>query len=169
MNEKKTRVQSEIENFLAEVTGGRAKKPAPNPERQARRRRQAEARRRQQEKQRQAEEQKRQQAARAKARQKKKKRKIGSGIREHVDQYINQHVAAHIDHDVDEYVEATIVDSVEENLGDRDTEMPTTTGHRKGPSAASEVAKLLRDPKGVRNAILVNEILSRPRSLRRDK
>jgi hypothetical protein len=69
---------------------------------------------------------------------------------------------------VDEYVDATIVDSVEEHLGDRKLEMPTMATSSTGTSsAAASVAKMLRNPEGVRNAIIVNEILSRPRPLRR--
>jgi hypothetical protein len=90
------------------------------------------------------------------------------GISEHVDQYITQHVAEHIDDDVTEYVEATIVNNVNDNLGDRALEMPTmaTSSGRSSTKAAEAVAGMLRDPKGVRNAIMVNEILSRPRALR---
>ena len=173
---RRQRVQSEIESFLAEVTG--AKKPA-RPAAESQRTRQRRERRRQQEeaKRRQQEEQKRQQELEARRRRQRSavqaksrkpgERKVGSGVSQHVDEYINQHVAEHIDHDVDEYVEATIVDGVDEHLGERDREMPAFTSVKRQESAAASVASLLKDPVGVRNAILINEILSRPRALRR--
>ena len=174
MADQKSRVQSEIENFLAEVTGARPqqnRKPQQSQRSQERaKRRQAEAQqRRRLEQEKQAEEQRRRaaEARKRKRLQQKKKRQVGSGIAQHVDQYITQHVAEHIDDDVDEYVEATIVDAVEDHLGARDVEMPSSGPRKKTHEAASAVLKLLQDPKGVRNAILVNEILSRPRALRR--
>ena len=174
---RKQRVQSEIEAFLSEVSGN--KQPAEQDDaelarrRQKQQRRTAEAKRRQQEEQqrRQADGEKRrrreQQASSSKSRHK-GERKVGSGVAAHVDQYIGQHVSEHINNDVDEYVDATIVDSVEEHLGDRKLEMPTmATSSVKTSSAAAAVAKMLRNPEGVRSAIIVNEILSRPRPLRR--
>ena len=169
---RKRRVQSEIESFLAEVTGtapkpkSRAKSSQTVDERRKRRRQQAEAKRRQQEQQKQRQQQQKRRAAKRGDRS--GSRKVGSGISEHVDEYISQHVAEHIDHDVEEYVEATIVDNVEEHLGDRTTEMPAPTGvARKRNKAAESVAAMLRDPTGVRNAILVNEVLTRPSTRRR--
>ena len=181
--DRRQRVQGEIEAFLSEVGGGNqrpANAPAANAdaqrvaERRERRRLQAETKRRQ------AVEQQRQQEVQQKRRQQQQRRQaeartstapqrnVGSGVSAHVDQYINQHVSEHLDHDVDEYVEATIVDSVDNHLGDRATEMPQqTTVRGKQSSGAKDVIALLKDPAGVRNAILVNEILSRPRSLRR--
>lgn len=157
------RLQNEIENFLAEVTG--SKTPAQRKEearqQQERRARQLKQKQKQQTKRTQQEQQQR------KKRTPPRRRQVGSGISEHVDEYINQHVAEHIDNDVEEYVEATIVDSVEDHLGNRKTEMPRSTATAKKESPAKEVAALLRDPGGVRNAILINEILSRPAVLRR--
>lgn len=173
MADRKSRVQSEIENFLAEVTGAappKRKQQDVNQQEQ-RRRQEAAAKRKQREA---AAARRRKAAAAALAKSKQKKRQTsGSSISQHVDEYIGQHVAEHIDNDVEEYVEATIVDSVDSHLGKRDAEMPKPTGGPSpstsgGNSAAAEVAKLLRDPKGVRNAILISEILSRPRALRRD-
>lgn len=161
MAARKSRVQSEIENFLAEVTGGSPSRQNESDRKDARRKQEAATRRKQKQ---QAAQQRRKAAAAALAKSKKKqgRRSVGSNI--------SKHVAEYIDNDVEEYVEATIVDSVESHLGKRETEMPQPDKRDQSPvnSAAAEVARLLRDPKGVRNAILVNEILSRPRALRRD-
>ena len=179
---RKQRVQSEIEAFLQEVGGGnRENAPAENDagaRREERRRRiqekKARARRDQQEQRRQQKilqerEETRQRRQRETAAASTPRRNVGSGISEHVDEYINKHVSEHIDHDVEEYVEATIVDSVEDHLGSRDIEMPQRPHTTRGSSsdASKAVVKLMKDPVGVRNAILVNEILSRPRSLRK--
>lgn len=179
---RKRKVQGEIEAFLSEVGGGKDQAPprgdAATQRRNERRQRlqeeKARARRDQQERRRQAEIQQKREATRKRRQAEDQatnspERKVGSGISEHVDQYINKHVAEHIDDDIEEYVEATIVDSVEDNLGARNVEMPNqpTTTHAAQSPAAKAVRALLQDKTGVRNAILVNEILSRPRSLRR--
>lgn len=161
--DRKRTVQSEIDAFLQD-----ASPPAPQPsqkteslqarERRDRRRRQAEIKKRDGEK-------KRQQDGLSKSRQP-GSRNIGSGVAKHVDQYINKHVDNYLDHDVEEYVEESIVDSVNIDFGKRPmSPAPTTTAKKN--KAAESVAALLKDPIGVRNAILVNEILSRPRVLDR--
>ena len=165
-SDRKRRVQSEIDAFLSEVGGGNQPAERNNSDdrrRQEQQKQQAIARRRQQEERRR----RREAAAAQKQSQRAQDRRVGSGISEHVDQYISKHVEEHIDHDIEEYVEATIVDNVEEHLGDRDEEMPAqTTTRKKSSEAAEAVAAMLRNPEGVRNAILVNEVLARPRSLR---
>lgn len=159
------RVQNEIEAFLQKVTGQRPSRPAKKrrPKKRPPRQEQRPPRR--------GEEppQGRRRPPKQRPRRLKKRRPhgdqgVGSGIADHVDEYINQHVKEHIDHDVDEHVQVTIVDEVKEHLG------PGTPQDAKpvGPSAAESVRALLKDPQGVRNAILVNEVLSRPRVLRRD-
>lgn len=166
-------VQNEIESFLEGINDPQPGSPAPRQgsdsirtrERRERRRQQAEAKK-SEARHRQAEQKKAAREAR-KREADRKREAIGSGISRHVNEYISQHVDEYIDHDVEEYVEATIVESVEENLGDRSEEMPPLTGQKPARSAASDVAALLRNPEGVRNAILVNEILSRPRALRK--
>ena len=160
--DRKRKVQSEIEAFLNEVTGdNEADSAQQRREALERRKRREQAKRKQFEK----EERRRRQAAAAKKAEEKTRRPFGSGISDHVDQYINKHVEEYVDNDVNEYVEATIVDSVEEHLGDRPDTSPVSQVSRT--EAAEAVVKLLKDPKGVRNAILVNEILSRPAALRR--
>jgi hypothetical protein len=173
--DRKQRVQGEIDAFLTEVGGGNSKKTGGQRERQQKTEvRQDRAQRDQQERHRQQKIQQNREATRVR-RQKESQaatapqRQVGSGISEHVDKYINQHVLEHIDHDVEEYVEATIVDSVESHLGTRRGQMPgqTRTTTTKKSATARAVAALLKDPASVRNAILINEILAPPRSLRK--
>ncbi|MEO2016328.1 MAG: hypothetical protein ABGZ53_18365 [Fuerstiella sp.] len=174
---RQQRVQSEIEAFLSEVSGNKQPRKSERSEaelaeqRQRQLKRKAEAKRRQYEEQQKQKTQQRRrlepQASTSKSRHV-GERKVGSGVAAHVDQYIGQHVTEHINHDVDEYVDATIVDSVEEHLGSRNLEMPSTTvGSQESSLAAASIAKMLRSPEGVRNAIIINEILARPRPLRR--
>ncbi|MCR9200469.1 MAG: hypothetical protein NXI04_17680 [Planctomycetaceae bacterium] len=165
-------VQNEIESFLEGINDPQPT-AAPRQGSDSIRTRERRERRRQQAEAKKAEARNRQAAQKKAAREARKReadRKreaIGSGISRHVNEYISQHVDEYIDHDVEEYVEATIVESVEDNLGDRSEEMPPLTGQKPTRSAAADVARLLRNPEGVRNAILVNEILSRPRALRK--
>ena len=165
--DRKQRVQSEIDSFLSEVRGGSPSTSAPVSTNAAALRKREQQKQQAISKRRQQEERRRRREAAASQQQQQPKKR--QGISEHVDQYISQHVAEHIDDDVTEYVEATIVDNVNDNPGKRALEMPTmASSSSRGSStkAAEAVAAMLRDPKGVRNAILVNEILSRPRALR---
>lgn len=171
------RVQSEIESFLQEVTGKAA--PAGNnlendikvqrSRQQRENRRQEEAtRKRDQQVKRKLSRQQPKAAPAGKSRSRKpNERSIGSKVSEHVNSYIGKHVNDYLDHDVNEYVEDTIESPVQNYMGGRGSTKRTTTTGRKKNRAAADVAALLRDPRGVRNAILVNEILSRPRSMRK--
>ncbi|MEQ9409141.1 MAG: hypothetical protein RIK87_15505 [Fuerstiella sp.] len=166
---RRQRVQSEIEAFLADVsgTGNRPQADAAaqqNAERRQQRKKRLQEERRKQQQRKQA--QQRPAAAKRPPRPA-KTRSVGSGISQHVDQYMAQHVSEHIDRDASEFVEATVVDSVEAHLGNRQVEMPTMAPLTQKNQAAADVVALLKDPVGVRNAILVNEILSRPAVLRR--
>lgn len=91
--------------------------------------------------------------------------KTGSRISQHVNKYITQHVDEYIDDDVEEYVEATIIDPVRSEMGKR--QGPALVTKRKQNKTAQEVVAFLRAPNGVRNAILVNEVLNRPKVLRK--
>lgn len=146
----KKSVQNEIESFLSDVGEGKATPRANDDSRrrkeqeEAKRRKQQAIRRRQQE----ASERKRQQ----------KQRKSPAASTASRSQPPREERKVH----------ETVAQSVESHLGKRSTEMPRTTsirsGARKGPSA--EIFAMLQDSEGVRNAIIVNEILSRPRALR---
>lgn len=145
----KKSVQSEIESFLSEVGEGRATPKVSDESRrraeqeEAKKRKQQAIRRRQQE----IAERKRQQ-------QKKAQPKTPAAQRQSSDRDIRP-------------IYETVAQSVESHLGKRSTEMPRSTvakGGRKGASA--EIVAMLQDSDGVRNAIIVNEILNRPRALR---
>lgn len=84
---------------------------------------------------------------------------VGSGVREHVNEYIGQHVHQHMKKQIDDYVTADM------SGGTVAAVVPDT--QEQGHKAAAELIARLRSPEGMRQAILVNEILSRPRSLRR--
>ena len=160
--QRTTKVQSEIEAFLQSATGQSPPPPPTNQQQQRSANREAEIARRERRKRaeanRQQEELRRQEAQR-------KSRPSSSRISEHVDQFINQHVEEFIDDDVEEYVEATIVDSVDAHLGKRDEGLETTP--KKVSQTAKAVVNLMKQPQGIRNAILVNEVLQRPRVLRK--
>lgn len=165
---RRQRVQSEIESFLSEVTGKRpVSADTAEAEARERRRKAAEAKRLRQE------EAKRKQAETERRRQVKEARRQSAAAQDrlnHLKSGVSDHVAAYLDDDVREHVDSSIISSVNSHLGDRDLEMPAGLigGVSDGRNRAAEsVRALLTDPSGIRNAILINEILSRPRSLRR--
>ena len=97
----------------------------------------------------------------------KSERNIGSGVREHVDSYIGDHVKTHMGRDVDAHVKKEIDERVKSHLGSQSSQAVEMTGQPVNEYAASDLLKALKSPEGVRQAILVSEILSRPRALRR--
>lgn len=93
--------------------------------------------------------------------------KFESTVGKHVSQYmqeghVGQHVTDHLTHDVNK--------SVSSHLGVFANEAPTWQEYDepRGIDASIELFALLRSPDGVRQAILVNEVLSRPLGLRND-
>jgi hypothetical protein len=90
----------------------------------------------------------------------------GAGVRQHVESYITDHVRTHLDSTVDDSVKKHINQHVQAHIG---SEISADATGADGPDAQTTagIRKLLRDPGGIRNAMLVNEILSRPRTLRR--
>jgi hypothetical protein len=94
-------------------------------------------------------------------------RAVGSGIREHVDAYIGQHVATHMARNVEGQVKKDIDENVRRHLGTGSlTGVAAEPPKREAMSAAS-IVEALRQPEGMRQALLMGEILSRPRSLRK--
>lgn len=90
-------------------------------------------------------------------------RNVGSGIKKHVDTFIGEHVRTHMGRDVDEFVKQDISDRVKQNLGkDAPAAAPSGTSQ-----AASSLMSILQNPEGVKQAIVVSEILSKPKALRR--
>jgi hypothetical protein len=91
----------------------------------------------------------------------------GSAVREHVESYIGAHVKAHMGRDVDAFVKKDIDERVKSHLGSQSSQAVEMAAPSVGDQAATDLLKALKSPEGVRQAILVSEILSRPRALRR--
>jgi len=156
---RRQKVPSEIEAFLTEVkSAAGTAAPVDQREQQAARKR--------------AKQRRRQQARRARtqtntAPPESSQRPLGSGISEHVDSYINKHIEDYVDSKVDDLVEVDIIDTVEDHLGNRSMEMPAATKTSSDKrDAAARFRELLKSREGVRQAILLNEVLARPRCLR---
>ncbi|MDA1231100.1 MAG: hypothetical protein O2856_10020 [Planctomycetota bacterium] len=95
-------------------------------------------------------------------------RSPGSGVGAHVDAFIRQHVSSHIGHQIDANVKQDISDQVRSHLGEdknKQTDPTATTSH--GSAAAGDLLSALRSPQGVRQAILIAEVLGKPKALRR--
>jgi Skp family chaperone for outer membrane proteins len=159
---RRQKVQNEIEAFLTEVKSAANTAAPDQQQQQAERKRAQQLRRQQAQRARQARQQSR--PAQAKTSQ----RSLGSGIGDHVASYISQHVEEYVDSKVDDKVEANIVRNVDRHLGNRSTEMPAATTASSGEQkVSSRFRELLKSREGIRQAILLNEILTRPRSLRK--
>jgi len=96
-----------------------------------------------------------------------KPRTVGSGVSEHVDSFIGDHVRSHMGRDVDNFVKKDIGERVRSHLGSQSSKPVEMSASDTGSAAADDILSVLKTPAGVRHAILVNEILSRPRSLRK--
>lgn len=96
-----------------------------------------------------------------------KPRSVGSGVSEHVDSYIGDHVRSHMGRDVDNFVKKDIDERVRSHLGSQSSRPVEMSASDTGSAAAESILSVLKTPAGVRHAILVNEILSRPKSLRK--
>jgi hypothetical protein len=96
-----------------------------------------------------------------------KPRTVGSGVSEHVDSYIGDHVRSHMGRDVDNFVKKDIDERVRSHLGSQSSKPVEMSASDTGSAAADDILSVLKTPAGVRHAILVHEILSRPRSLRK--
>lgn len=177
--DRRRKVQNDIDDFLAEVSqtsgnrprGTRAGSSAAGSKsrpRRARSQQQRPQRRKPQRRQQPRPKQVRAEVQPSSLRDESSARSLGSGISEHVDTYISQHVADHIDSKVDDYVEVDIVESVDRRLGSRDAEMPVTADAMTDDvTPADQFRQLLSSRQGIRQAILLNEVLQRPRILRR--
>lgn len=163
------RVQQEIDDFLREATGGRQpgrvlsadeieivdERPArPAPRRPA--------------------------PARAQKRQKPGidlssrhlggEEKLGSSVRDHLRTQMGERVVA----GAEDYLSNSVDQLVSQHLGTFTAGLETSTGERAeaetlrhARTRAVALMAAFRTPTGVRNAVLMQEILSRPRSLRR--
>lgn len=92
----------------------------------------------------------------------------GSGVGSHVESYIGQHVKSHIGQQIGDAVKNDISDQVRHHLGE-DKNKPSAPGAATthGSVAAGDLLSALRSPQGVRQAIMISEVLGRPKSLRR--
>jgi hypothetical protein len=149
-NRPRDPVQSELEKFLQEVVGNKEperKRPAPPVPQQQKQARPANDKR--------GGKGKPQRPGERAAASHLQTSALGQGVRSHVHEHMEPNrIGAAVEHDIDSAVRTDL-----------------------GPTAASDavtragnihpLAKALRDPQGVRQAILLNEILSRPKSLRR--
>ena len=94
---------------------------------------------------------------------------LGGDVRSHVSEHmeagrITEHVATHLDHDVTEGVQQHLG-----AFGGDDAERFEIIDQRRQQTSATarQIVDLLRDPNGVRQAILISEILSPPKGSRR--
>ena len=95
-------------------------------------------------------------------------RSPGSGVGAHVDTFIGQHVKSHIGNQLADSVKTDISDQVRSHLGeDRNKPPAPTAATTHGSAAAGDLLLALRSPQGVRQAILISEVLSKPKALRR--
>lgn len=95
-------------------------------------------------------------------------RSPGSGVGAHVETFIGQHVKSHIGNQLAASVTADISDQVRNHLGeDKNRPSAPAAATTHGSAAAGDLLSALRSPLGVRQAILISEVLSRPKSLRR--
>lgn len=89
-------------------------------------------------------------------------RHVKSTVGQHVDSYIGEHVRKHMDTQVDDYVKRDISDHVSAHIGDS----PKPEDGVVTTASAGEIRAFLKDPRSVKTAMIVNEILSPPRALR---
>ncbi len=175
------RLRSEIDAFLKEVSGAKggaggdasevvdfeaAAAPTPRPQRQPQQQRQHQETQRQQ-----AQRQRRtQQVKKAKRprpgtkmseRQGSRSTTLGSSVREHVSDHMQSGT-------VDREVAQNVTQSVSEHLGARSASIfDRPEDGDEGSPIAGQLVAMLKSPEGVRQAILLNEILAPARSLRK--
>ncbi len=158
------RGQSEIEAFLTGVNSGsqtapqRPQPPRPQPQRPV----QQPANRQKPKPQRTTTSSDSQQTAKSQ-----KAKRAGSGVAEHVESYIGDHVRSHINRDVENFVKNDIDERVKSHLGSQSSQPVEMSASDTGSKAAEDLLKTLKTPAGVRQAMILNEILSKPRALRR--
>jgi|GEM_PF-4618833 len=92
-------------------------------------------------------------------------RKVGSGVAAHVESYIGQHVKSHMGRDIDASVKRDITDRVRRNLGSDRVDPTLEPEAKPRTDSAAEYLSFLKNPRSVRQAMIVNEILSRPKVL----
>ena len=86
---------------------------------------------------------------------------LGAGLREHLQEYMENRVEEHAEEHLSHNVEASVFEHLGEFTGGAAEQGDLETTHRSS-AAARQIVSLLRDPDGIQQAILINEILSRP-------
>jgi hypothetical protein len=94
---------------------------------------------------------------------------LGSNVRSHLAEHMQ---TGTVDSSVQRHLAHNVNQSVVEHLGDTGGASPTagtaaTVLRRRTSADAAGILHLLRSRQGIRQAILLNEILSRPKSRRR--
>ena len=162
-NRPRDPVQSELEKFLQEVVGGKGqpekKRPNPPPVPQQKQPRAANEKKGGKSKSQQPRPTKTETASQRPgeraAASHLQTSALGQGVRSHLRDHMEPNrIGAAVQQDIDS--------AVRNDLG---SDATSDAVHRAGN--IHPLAKALRDPQGVRQAILLNEILSRPKSLRR--
>lgn len=94
----------------------------------------------------------------------KPERAMGSGVRDHVESFIGDHVRQHMDSHMDATVSRHLDLPVQQHQG---TGLSADSEESTLPQSVVEIRSLLQSPDGAKKAILINEILMRPRWLNR--
>ncbi len=96
---------------------------------------------------------------------------LGQGVRKHLEEHMK---AGRVSSHVDEYLSHDVNRTVESHLGTLNRQSPdansaygTSAQSISDALAAQKIVDLLRDSDGIRQAVILNEILSPPKSLRR--
>jgi len=157
---QRSRAQAEMEAYLSGATPPeqaqtppRQQRPVQQPQQAARQKQTARGK-----------SQKKQSGAGA---QPKKSQPLGSGLAQHVDSFIGDHVRSHMGRDVDAFVNKDIGERVKSNLGSQSSQAVEMSSSDTGSRAADDLLSVLKTRTGVHHAILVNEILSKPLSMRK--
>ncbi len=94
-------------------------------------------------------------------------RPTGSGVGAHVESFIGEHVKSHIGKQIGDAVQQNITDQVRSHLGEDKNKQVASAATTHGSAAAGDLLTALRSPQGVRQAILISEVLGKPKALRR--
>jgi outer membrane biosynthesis protein TonB len=99
------------------------------------------------------------------------RRELGSNLLDHVDDYmgenrVDKHVEIHLADGVAGRQEKRIGQSVREHMGSSISHVPVKVEVDPPSATTASLIKMLRNPNSVRTAIMISEILKRPKSLR---
>lgn len=171
-------LKSELEAFLQEVTGQKQKpkpqnKPRPIPAKAPRKRIQPREQPAAVAREKPTRKRPKKAAPRPSSQRRQPKKELGSKLREHVDDYmgesrVEKHVEEHMTEGVSGRKDRRIGAHVRQHLGSSISGVPVQIEVDPKPANTAEIIEMLRDPNSVRNAVIINEILKKPRALRRE-